>query len=551
MTTTTTTPTSTSQGATSKSKGKLLANLRDDLEKARVLNGVPGMSVAVMHKGEVIFAEGFGLRNDKDVFTADTLVPIGSITKCFTATAIGELVAEKKLDWDETPVNKYLPEFELKNPMHTAQITIADLLSHRTGLSRMDDMPFYTGQMSRSEMVRRLRHADMPAKLGSKALYNNCMYAVAGEVAAKVTGQSYEDVVRSKVIIPLGLDNTGLSVKEMKSRSDNHATPMVAASLEDAQKGLFKAVSSYDDSALLEAAAGDIYSNVLDMVKWGQVVSNLGELNGSQVLSRDSVEETLKAHTIMDSAPRTAEFPKTLNYGFGWDVDSYKGLPVYRHGGNTFYCAAHLAFFPAQDLVVAACVNTSVSPLTGELPHHIADILLNLPSTQDWLFEVSVEKNKGYWALVASNQEVAPDKIPNKPMSHPLQAYIGEYSHPYYGSCTVWLEEPQEGEKGKGGSGEDKNKALVSTLWDCRTLISHLHFDTFVLKHDHPGFHATYVASFHTGSNGKVNSISLEMGKNTIEFKRHKEAREEKEEMEEGKEGKKNEAQGGPQAHKD
>lgn len=101
----------------------------------------------------------------------------------------------------------------------------------------MDDMPFYTGQMSRSEMVRRLRHADMPAKLGSKALYNNCMYAVAGEVAAKITGQSYEDVVRSKVIIPLGLDNTGLSAKEMESRSDNHATPMVAASLEDAQKG--------------------------------------------------------------------------------------------------------------------------------------------------------------------------------------------------------------------------------------------------------------------------------------------------------------------------
>lgn len=196
-------------------------------------------------------------------------------------------------------------------------------------------------------------------------------------------------------------------------------------------------------------------------------------------------------------------------------------------------------------------MNTSVSPLTEELPYHVADILLNLPSTQDWLFEVSVEKNKGYWALVASNQEVAPDKIPNKPMSHPLQAYIGEYSHPYYGSCTVWLEELQEGEKRKEGSGEDKNKASVSTLWDCRTLNSHLHFDTFVLKHDHPGFHATYVATFHTGSNGKANSINLEMGKNTIEFKRRKEVRGEEEEVEEEKEGKKNAAQGVPQAHKD
>lgn len=214
-------------------------------------------------------------------------------------------------------------------------------------------MPFYVGQMSRSEMVRRLRYADMPAKLGSKALYNNCMYGVAGEVAAKVTGQPYEDIVRSKVITPLGLDNTGLSVKEMKSRSDNHAIPMVAASFEDAQKGVFKPVPSHDDSALLVAAAGDIYSNVLDMVKWGQVVSKLGELDGRQVLDRNSVEETLKAHTIMDAASRTAEFPRVLNYGFGWDVDSYKGLPVYRHSEYPLLLLLLMALVMAEGLPVA------------------------------------------------------------------------------------------------------------------------------------------------------------------------------------------------------
>lgn len=210
-------------------------------------------------------------------------------------------------------------------------------------------------------------------------------------------------------------------------------------------------------------------------------------------------------------------------------------------GGNTLYCAAHLAFFPAQDLVVATCVNTSVSFLTAELPHHIADLLLNLPSTQDWLFEVALEKIKGHWAMVAADQEVTPDKIPNKPMSHPLQAYVGEYLHPYYGSFNVWLEDLQEGEEGKKEAGEHKNKALVSTLWDCRTLISHLHFDTFVLKHDHPGFHAMYVASFHTGSNGKIISINLE---DTIEFKRRKEVKEEEKEE-------KNAAEGVPQAHVD
>ncbi|KAG0069825.1 hypothetical protein BGZ90_000072, partial [Linnemannia elongata] len=117
-----------------------LSGLSAILEAARIKNGIPGMSVAVMYKGEVIFAEGFGKRNEHQPFTTRytpqrhlvTISPIGSLTKAITSTAIGELVAEGKMDWNETPVNKYLPEFELKNPVLTSQLTMADLLSHRT-----------------------------------------------------------------------------------------------------------------------------------------------------------------------------------------------------------------------------------------------------------------------------------------------------------------------------------------------------------------------------------------------------------------------------------
>ncbi|KAG0315912.1 hypothetical protein BGZ97_007706, partial [Linnemannia gamsii] len=109
-----------------------LAHLHEILEKTRVEAGLKGMSVAVMHRGEVIFADGFGQRNDTDPFTAETLMPIASLTKAFTSAAISELVGEGKMDWDTTPVNTYLPEFAFKDPVLTSQLTLVDLLSHRT-----------------------------------------------------------------------------------------------------------------------------------------------------------------------------------------------------------------------------------------------------------------------------------------------------------------------------------------------------------------------------------------------------------------------------------
>ncbi|KAF9904293.1 hypothetical protein EC991_002844, partial [Linnemannia zychae] len=113
-------------------KKKPLHDLRAVLDNYRVVGGIKGMAVSVLYKGELIFAEGFGHRNDSDPFTKDTLMPIGSLTKAFTAAAVGELVAEGKMDWDSTPVNTYLPEFQFKDPVMTSQLTLADLLSHRT-----------------------------------------------------------------------------------------------------------------------------------------------------------------------------------------------------------------------------------------------------------------------------------------------------------------------------------------------------------------------------------------------------------------------------------
>ena len=184
---------------------------------------------------------------------------------------------------------------------------------------------------SRRDMVKRLRYVDdIPRKLPTTINYNNVIYAVAGEAAAHVAGTSYENLVIDKVIRPLGLNSTGFSQKTMKHlHPDNYALPYEGMSYETAEKGEFK-VLPLSELYMAYAPAGDAYSNVLDLVKWGKAVMDLGVLDGKQVLNKTSVEETLKAHTISFGSRREG-YGATLTYGLGWLLDSYKGHVYYRH----------------------------------------------------------------------------------------------------------------------------------------------------------------------------------------------------------------------------
>ncbi|KAG0058691.1 hypothetical protein BGZ92_007111, partial [Podila epicladia] len=142
------------------------------------------------------------------------------------------------MDWDKTPVSMYLPEFQLKDPYLNSQVTLADILSHRSGLQADVNIAFLETDHSRRELIKRLRHVDFKYPLRTEYHYNNACYIVAGEAAAQVTGMPYEDVVREKVINPLGLTNTGFSYQEMQTRP-NYAMPYHAKTMEDAQQGKF------------------------------------------------------------------------------------------------------------------------------------------------------------------------------------------------------------------------------------------------------------------------------------------------------------------------
>ncbi|KAF9143130.1 hypothetical protein BGX30_001250 [Mortierella sp. GBA39] len=465
-------------------------NLPTVLEKARVEGGIPGMAVAIMHKGRLVFAQGFGRRNIKDPFTTETVTHIASLTKAFTATAVGELVAEGRVDWDITPVSQYLPEFQLKDPVLTSQLTFADLLSHRTPVPYIDVAWFRNEQPSR-ELIKQLRYLDMPSKLPRNVNYNNVMYAVAGEAAANVAEMSYTELIKTKIFDPLGLKDAGLSHAEMAKRS-NYAVPYYAATFADARSGIY--TEGYmDQIPMSDAPAGDIYMNVMDLVKWGGVIMNEGELDGKQVLSKRSVQETLKPHNVFLDDERQPGFAPTTGYGFGWALDSYKGHTIMSHGGGNPGYRSMLAFLPDDDLVLAFLSNIDITNLPGGILYYMADELLNLPKTEDWINDVVVKRTQETYKVRGGMEKGDfPDRIEGTRNSHALVDYTGEYSHPVFEKIVVTLQE---------------DGSLFMKIRTLETKLEHYHYESFKGYVEDFTARGNVFFTFSTGSNGHVESV--------------------------------------------
>ncbi|KAF9913373.1 hypothetical protein EC991_000135 [Linnemannia zychae] len=446
-----------------------LAGLKTVLEAARIRNGVPGMSVAILYKGEIVFAEGFGKRNEHQPFTKETIAPIQSVTKAFTATAIGELVAEGKMDLDTTPVSTYLPEFQLKDPVLTSQLTLDDLLCHRTQtLSPGVEMSWFRTKEPRRELIKRLRHAEMPSKLPSSVNYSNIMYAVAGEAAANVAGIPYEQVVHDKIFVPLGLSSCGFSQSAMK-RLPNHASPYYANTFEDAQNGVFQQ-QEYDEIYMADTPAGDIHTNVLDLLRWGKCVMDGGRVDGRQ------------------------------------------GHNYYAHSGSYPGSRAQLAIFPNDDLVIAQLANICYTQLLANIYPFIADMFLDLPITQNWLFDVSVKETAETYQLAdAETEKALPPQIKDRPSYLPHTELVGEFESALYGRITVTTANVASHLKEQMDIDEDDKERgdLELRYNNLKSILEHYHFDAFKAVFSDLGETFVVLVSYKTGSDGHVSGLVL------------------------------------------
>ncbi|HEY7817985.1 MAG TPA: serine hydrolase domain-containing protein, partial [Vicinamibacteria bacterium] len=299
------------------------------LEDARKEWGVVGIAVAVVKDGQVVYARGAGeqkLGSGKAV-DANTLFAIGSNTKAFTAAAIGILVDEKKMEWDDPAVD-LLPGFQLFDPWVTREITVRDLLSHRSGLGRRGDLNWYASDFDREEIVRRVRFLEPSSSFRSQAGYQNTMFLAAGEVIEELSGKSWDQFVATRILQPLGMSRSRTSVRELDGIS-NVAEP------HEKIDGKITAVPHRNIDNI--APAGSILSSASDMTRWMLLMLGEGELDGKRLLSKESAAEVWKPNVIYPMSPEAKTlFPSThfSTYGLGWGLRDYRGRFLATHTGG-------------------------------------------------------------------------------------------------------------------------------------------------------------------------------------------------------------------------
>jgi len=455
---------------------------------------VPGIAIAVVRNDSVVLARGYGVRTIGKSESVDerTLFAIGSASKAFTAAAVGMLVDEGTVRFED-PATKYLPGFQLYDPYVTREITVRDLLTHRSGLERGDQM-WYGTEYDRPEILRRVRYLEPSWSLRSTFGYQNIMYIAAGEVTAEVTGKSWDDVIHDRIFQPLGMTSSLTSIVPL-AKLPNVATPH--AEVDDTVRAI--AYRNIDNVA----AAGSINSHVVDMANWVRLQLGNGKFEGKQLLSTSTAAEMHTPQTIirMEGIWGLAH-PESnfLSYGLGWFLADYKGQKLVHHGGNIDGMSALVAMLPDENTGVVILTNMNSSFLTYALMYRLFDGYLGA-EPKDWSAEL-LEAIQGFEeAGEAAEKKQEEQRAKGTKPSLALTEYVGTYADSMYGEAKVAM----EGDHLVMRYGS----AFVGDL-------EHWHYDTFraAWRDAHLG---KALVAFTIGIDGKASELKVE---NMAEFTR-------------------------------
>jgi CubicO group peptidase (beta-lactamase class C family) len=404
-----------------------------------------GLAVAVVSGDEVIYAKGFGHRvaTNPALVTANTLFQIGSTTKAFTAAALGILVDEGKIRWDDKVI-KYLPGFQLQDPWLTRQLTVRDLISHRSGI--FEDFYFCLTPMTQEAAIEQLRYVAADGELRDSFRYSNLMVAVAGRVIEVASGMTWQQFVQRRLLDPLTMTRTKTSPYEVWDRAyvaptflGSSSEPLIDASrarIDDiampharAEDGSIVMIPwrSYDDAA----PAGALVSSVSDMAKWLILNLNGGQFEGRQILESSTVRE-LQATQNLHVTP--AQFPfldGSETYAMGWRRARYLGHVHLAHSGGIIGFPAYVALLPDAKIGVVILANGPKSvrdeyTLHKAIVFSIFDRLLGAPK-RDWRAEFKARARAVQERADSEERTLQAERLPGAPPSLPLTRYAGTY----------------------------------------------------------------------------------------------------------------------------
>lgn len=330
---------------------KALAAIEEKTELRRKELGIPGMSLAIVKDGKVIYSKGLGYKDNENkiAVTPNTQFAIGSATKAFTALSLLMTMDEGKVSLDDSP-KKYLTYFKMKDPDTDKNMTVRDLMDHSSGLNRTD-LAMITGKLNRRELIETVGEAKPMAKLREKFFYQNIMFAAAGEIVATVQKQPWEQFVPQRIFKPLGMTNSTMSMKDMAKVKDYSFGYDYNFDTKTNRKLPFRDIDEV-------APAGSINSSANDMAKWLQFVLAKGEVKGKRLVSEKGFEEWVKPQMKIGGKS---------SYGLGWFIQDWNGMKVVQHGGNIDGFNSMVAMIPEKNIGFVMLTNVSGSPLGSEL----------------------------------------------------------------------------------------------------------------------------------------------------------------------------------------
>ena len=416
-----------------------------------------GFAVAVVEKDKVIYAKGFGYEDyeKKKPVTVNSQFAIGSCTKAFTASLLGILRKEGLVDLDK-PVTGYLPKLKFYNDELNNHVTLKDMMTHRTGLPRHDYSWYIWQSASIDSLIGRIQYLKPSAGLRERWQYNNWMYFLQGAVTARLTGKSWEENIREKFFIPLGMLNSNLTLKE---RLDYKEAAKGYGVKDDS---VISALDFYNIDGM--GPAGSINSTVLDMAKWVNMWIHGGKYNGKEIVPAAYINEAKSSQMVISGAMPGNDNPELFfsNYGYGWAMSSYRGHYRVEHGGNIDGFSASTSFFPSDSIGIIVLSNQTNSSVPGVVRNILADRMLGLPG-KDWQTTLRASADKAQKeAKEGAKSAISNQKKGTQP-SHPFKDFTGLYNNPGYGDIEVYL----------------KRDSLFSAMGTFNGWFRHYHYDVF------------------------------------------------------------------------
>lgn len=442
---------------------------------------IPGCAIAIVKNGETVYAKGFGEANTEthQKITPTTVFGIASLSKAFTAAAIGNLVDQGKIKWS-TRVQEILPTFKLHDDYVSRSMTIADLLSHRIGLATFDgDLLWYGTNYSREEIISRIQY--LPLKNGFREQwgYQNIMYIAAGEIVEEVSGLTWEKYIETTFAAPLKMEQMAYSTAAFTQ--GNWAFPHIHGKVEQ--------FINYDNSG----GAAALNASVTDLSAWMKLMLQSGEYEGKQILSKQTITKLgAEVTTLPISGFDRKAGTHFKGYGMGWFTIDFMGVKVMHHGGGLPGFISKIALVPEKNYGVVILTNGE-SSLPTALMYQVIEFMEK--GTQGPWVDTFLDYKK---QSKAASDKPAHPKVQNTVPGHKLADYCGMYEDKMYGLASIELEK------------DSLIVRLIPSQQLFTATLNHWHYETFQFQFSDPFLPKGWL-NFNTNLDGIIDGFVIDL----------------------------------------